>query len=253
MGNAARKLLGLLWGLYAWTIFAIVSLCTTLIVAVLPGLNPRRRVARAGARLIFFATGIDLTVIELGALPPQACVVVANHASYLDGVILTAALPPSFSFVIKREITAVPLAHLLLRRLGSEFVERFDRHRGATDARRIMRKAHDGEALVFFPEGTFRAEPGLMRFRTGAFAAAARSGLPVVPGVIRGARRILPAKRWLPRRDSLQVIITPPIDLTDQGPAHKAGTLLSLSRERMLEHLEEPDGGTPSEHDKGPP
>jgi hypothetical protein len=53
----------------------------------------------------------------------------------------------------------------------------------------------------------------------------------------------LPAKRGLPRRDSLQVIITPPIDLTDQGPAHKAGTLLSLSRERMLEHLEEPDGG----------
>ena len=157
------------------------------------------------------------------------------------GVILTAALPPAFSFVIKREITSVPLAHLLLRRLGSEFVERFDRYRGASDARRIMRKAHDGEALVFFPEGTFRAEPGLMRFRTGAFAAAARSGLPVVPVVIRGARDILPAKRWLPRRQPLEVIITPPIDPADQGPLHQASALLSLSRARILEHLQEPD------------
>jgi 1-acyl-sn-glycerol-3-phosphate acyltransferase len=241
MGNAARKLLRSFWGLYAWSVFAVVSLTTTLIVALLPNLARRRRVARAGSRLIFLATRIDFEVVEIGSLPPEACVVVANHASYLDGVILTAALPPSFSFVIKREITSVPLAHLLLRRLGSEFVERFDRHRGASDARRIMRKARDGDALVFFPEGTFQAEPGLMRFRTGAFAAAARSRLPVVPVVIRGAREVLPAERWLPRRQSLKVIITPPIDLSDHAAGHTAGALLSLSRERILEHLEEPD------------
>jgi 1-acyl-sn-glycerol-3-phosphate acyltransferase len=241
MGNALRKIANLLWGLYALSVFAVVSLTTTLIVALLPNLDRRRRTARAGSRLIFFATGIDLEVVEIGSLPPEACVVVANHASYLDGVILTAALPPSFSFVIKREITAVPLAHLLLRRLGSEFVERFDRHRGASDARRIMRRAREGDALVFFPEGTFQAEPGLMRFRTGAFAAAARSRLPVVPVVILGAREILPAERWLPRRQSLQVIITPPIDLSGHAAGHTPGALLSLSRERILEHLEEPD------------
>ena len=241
MSKAARKILSFLWGVYAWTVFAVVSLATTLVVAVLPRLASRRRVARAGSRIIFLATGIDLRVIEIGSLPSSSCVVVANHASYLDGVILTAALPPAFCFVIKREITSVPVAHLLLRRLGSEFVERFDRHRGASDARRIMRKAHDGEAMVFFPEGTFRAEPGLMKFRTGAFAAAARSGLPVVPVVIRGARDVLPARRWLPRRQALEVIITPPIDLGDQGPPHHASTLLSLSRAQILEHLQEPD------------
>jgi len=241
MRSAARTLISALWGVYALTVFTTVSLVTTLLVAVLPGLGTRRRVARAGARLIFAASGIRLTVTELGSLPDSACVVVANHASYLDGAILTAALPPSFSFVIKREIKSVPLAHLLLRRLGSEFVERFDRHRGATDARRIMRKAHGGEALVFFPEGTFRAEPGLMRFRTGAFAAAARADLPVVPVVIRGARAILPAARWLPRRGPLEVIITPPLDLSAVGPQHVAGRLLRLSRRRILQHLDEPD------------
>jgi len=35
-------------------------------------------------------------------------VLVANHASYLDGVVMTAALPPRFGFVIKREMNDVP-------------------------------------------------------------------------------------------------------------------------------------------------
>ena len=45
----------------------------------------------------------------------------------------------------------------------------------------MLRKAHNGDALAFFPEGTFTREPGLKRFRSGAFVAAARAGLPVVP------------------------------------------------------------------------
>mgnify|MGYP000721221297 CR=1 FL=1 len=84
--------------------------------------------------------------------------------------------------VVLEELTGVKTAGQICRehqlspqvfaRWKAEFVERFDRHRGASDARRIMRRAREGDALVFFPEGTFQAEPGLMRFRTGAFAAA---------------------------------------------------------------------------------
>lgn len=244
MESAAKSLISALWGIYALAVFITISLATTLLVALLPTLDKRRQAARAGARLIFRASGIALTVTELGSLPDSACVVVANHASYLDGIILTAALPPTFCFVIKREIKSVPLAHLLLRRLGSEFVERFDHRRGATDARRIMRKAHGGEALVFFPEGTFRPEPGLMRFRTGAFAAAARANLPVVPVVIRGSRAVLPSARWLPRRRPVEVIITPSLEGSLPGGEHKASRLLNLSRERILQHLGEPDLAT---------
>jgi 1-acyl-sn-glycerol-3-phosphate acyltransferase len=229
------------WGAYAWAVFVFFSLATTLIVAVLPGLQARRQVARLGSRLIFLFSGVPLRVRGTGLLPAEACVVVANHASYLDGVILTAALPPSFSFVVKREMTSVPLAHLLLRRLGSEFVDRFDSHRGASDARRIFRKARRGDALAFFPEGTFYVEPGLRRFRTGAFAAAARADLPVVPVVIRGARRLLPAEQWLPRNGAIDVEITAPIVIPASTGGHRASRLLQAARGRILEHLDEPD------------
>ena len=125
------------------------------------------------------------------------------------GRILTAALPPRFGFVIKREMTRVPLAHFLLRRIGSEFVERKDTHKSAADARRILQKARAQESLAFFPEGTFTPEPGLRRFHNGAFAAAVRGQVPVVPVVIRGSRSMLPASRALPRPGRLEVIVKP--------------------------------------------
>lgn len=230
-----------LWGLFFWVAFLILGLVTTALVAIVPGLGARRAIARAAARAIFLVTGVPLTVTEIGQLPSQSCVVVANHASYLDGVVLTAALPARFSFVIKREMTRVPLAHLLLRRLGSEFVERSDRHRGARDARRIMRNANNGDALAFFPEGTFVAEPGLGHFRNGAFAAAARAGLPIVPVVIRGTRKILPADEWLPRRGTIEVLITPVVEAAPDGQPRGAVRLLESARSHMLEHLGEPD------------
>ncbi|MGD8978344.1 MAG: lysophospholipid acyltransferase family protein [Gammaproteobacteria bacterium] len=236
-----RSTLRLLWGLYALATFGLVTLTVTLLVAVVPGLKARRRLARWGARTIFAVTGIGLRVRTVQNLPSGACVVVANHASYLDGVILTAALPANFSFVIKREMTGVPLAHLLLRRLGSEFVERSDRHRSARDARRIRGKAEGGHPLAFFPEGTFVAEPGLGRFRNGAFAAAARAGLPVVPVVIRGARHILPAEQWLPRLGPIEVTVTEPIHLAGSSTGHTARALLTASRARILQGLGEPD------------
>src|SRR6202034_574735 len=107
------------------------------------------------ARTFLRMAGIHLCIEGREHLPQEPCVVVANHSSYIDGIVAVAALPPDFAFVIKKEMVRVPLAGFLLRRLGSEFVERFDRHKGASDARRVLRLAATGQSLVFFPEGTF--------------------------------------------------------------------------------------------------
>ncbi len=152
------------------------------------------RRARAAARTFLRPGSRMLPTVKFPGSTSRAgqCVVVCNHASYLDGIALTAGLPPRFGFVIKREMATVPLAGVVLRRLGSEFVERFNRQRGAADARRVLRNASNGHSLVFFPEGTFTRTPGLLKFHTGAFATAMRAGCPVVPAVLRGTRRALP-------------------------------------------------------------
>jgi 1-acyl-sn-glycerol-3-phosphate acyltransferase len=113
---------------------------------------------------------------------------VANHASYLDGIILTAALPAGFTYLIKQQMARVPIAGFVLRRLGSAFVDRNDPNDRQRIARALVGLAVKGDALGFFPEGTFDASPGLKPFQLGAFSAAARANLPVVPIVIYGSR-----------------------------------------------------------------
>jgi 1-acyl-sn-glycerol-3-phosphate acyltransferase len=230
-----------LYALYAAAIFLVLGLCALLAALVLPGVRRRRAAARALSRLFLRLAGMPLAVRGLEALPPGQCVVVANHASYLDGLVVTAALPARFAFVIKREMANVPLAGLFLRRIGSEFVERFDRRRGAADARRVLRNARNGHSLVFFPEGTFTRTPGLLKFHTGAFVTAQRAGCPVVPAVVRGTRSALSPRGELPRPGRIEVRILEPIEPGAGAQEDSAPALRDRARQAILHALAEPD------------
>jgi len=177
---------------YCLGVFTVLGLTVLLVNLFLPSLRRRRLVAGMFSRLFLRAAGIPFAVEGLNRLPQVPCVVVANHASYIDGLVAAAALPPDFAFVIKKEMVRVPLAGLLLRRLGSQFVERFDRHKGGVDARRVLKLAATGQSLVFFPEGTFTEIRQVGKFLGGAFTAAARSDMPVVAMAIHGTRAVLP-------------------------------------------------------------
>ena len=228
------------YGVYAWTAFVIGLSAALGAVLIVPGLERRRRWVGRCARSFFVAAGIRASVRGIDRLPEGPCVAVANHASYLDGVILQAYLPPRFTYVIKSEMKKIPVAHFFLRRIGARFVERFSKASGARDARRLMRDADGGTSLAFFPEGTFIATPGLGKFYLGAFVTASKSALPVVPVVIAGSRSILPAGRVLPSRGSLTVEVLEPLPPTGSvGTTPRA--LADAARRRMLAALPEPD------------
>jgi 1-acyl-sn-glycerol-3-phosphate acyltransferase len=156
----------------------------------------------------------------------------------LDGIILTAALPPRFSFLIKHEMADVPVAGFVLRRLGSQFVDRASPGQRHRTARRLVTEATSGTAFAVFPEGTFDRSPGLKHFRPGAFVAARRAGAVVVPVAISGARRKLPAYSWLPAPGRLTVRIGAPLDPGDYADAR---ALAAAARTQILARLDEPD------------
>jgi 1-acyl-sn-glycerol-3-phosphate acyltransferase len=177
---------------YCVVSFAVLAFFVLAINLFLPSLRQRRAVAGRFSRAFLWTAGIPFTVEGLERLPTVPCVVVANHASYIDALAIVAALPPDFAFVIKKEMVHVPLMGLLLRRLGSQFVERFDPNKGASDARRVLKLAAAGQSLMFFPEGTFDETPQIGRFMGGAFATAARSEMPIVAVAIHGTRAVMP-------------------------------------------------------------
>ena len=234
---STSRLVRVFYGSYTWLALAAIALPMCLLLAVTPGLHRRRGIARGASRMFFAAIGSPVR-IEGSAIAHYPCVVVANHASYLDGIILTAALPAGFTYLIKQQMVRVPIVGFILRRLGSAFVDRAnprDRHR---IARTLVTQARRGEALGFFPEGTFDELPGLKSFQLGAFSAASRAGLPVVPVVIHGARRKLPAGRFLAAPGPLRVRICDPVHAAQEPSARG---LMHRTRQAMLRHLDEPD------------
>jgi 1-acyl-sn-glycerol-3-phosphate acyltransferase len=233
--------LRLAYALWVALAFLAVGFSALALLAVLPGRARRRAAARNAARSFLWLAGLPLTVKHEERLPAGQCVVVCNHASYLDGPVLTAALPPRFAFVVKREMSGVPLAATVLRRLGTEFVERFKRTQVSSDARRLLRNAAQGHSLVFFPEGTFVPQPGVQKFHTGAFASAVRAGCPVVPAVLRGTRRALRPGGALPRPGPIELEILPPITPAPGAAGEAVPALRDAARAAILAALGEPD------------
>jgi 1-acyl-sn-glycerol-3-phosphate acyltransferase len=239
MLRLAGRALWTVYGFVALATFCLLLVLAAVLAVVVPGLRWRRGLTRLLSRTALAMFGLRVATHGIQNLPESCCVVVANHSSYLDGIVLTALLPPRFTFVVKREAEDMPVAGLLLRRIGAEFVDRHSRGGRQRDARRVMQRAEQGHSLVFFPEGTFDEIPGLKRFHAGAFTAAVRGGMPVVPLVIRGARRAMPSGAIVPRRGRIDLEILEPLPSAGRGTTAKQ--LRDEVRRLMLARLDEPD------------
>lgn len=239
-----RRLAGsIAYGYYCMGVFALVVPTLWCLPALLPRQSWAWAVVRTSARVLLFLTATPLRVEGLEHLPVRRSGVLAvNHSSYLDAVVLAAALPGEWCFVAKRELTQNFVSRIFLNRLGTEFVERFDKQRGLEDARRVAKVASQGRCLVFFPEGTFRRHPGLLPFQLGAFQASVEAGVPVVPVVVRGTRSILRDGSHLARRGRVVVSILPPIAPRGTG-WNAAVELRGRVRAEMLRRHGEPDLG----------
>lgn len=180
-------------------------------VIILPGLSRRRRFLRFVAQCLLRLLGLAPKVTGLAALPNTTFVLLANHGSYLDGLVLAASIPADHGFAVKAELMGSVVASTFLRRIGAIFVERFDPSGGveATDDLTDALKA--GENLTVFPEGTFDRQPGLRPFQLGGFIAACRAGTPVIPIGISGTRAVLRGDNIFARRGNIVVEIGEPI------------------------------------------
>ncbi|MBE0531628.1 MAG: AMP-binding protein [Rhodospirillales bacterium] len=237
------------WGYAGWfwlVLAGLVGPAVWLLVAGLPTPHLRWRAARDGARLLLGLAGLQPRLIGAEMLPPAEApfVLVSNHMSYLDGCVLTAALPRPVAFVTKAELAPQFVAGTFLKRLGAVFVERFDARQSAADAARIAAGA-GGRPPLYFPEGTLTRGPGLLPFHLGAFVAATGAGLPVVPLALRGTRSILRDGSWFPRRGRISVAIgqaISPAEVAVRDDAWKTALALRDEvRRRVLEMSGEPD------------
>ena len=156
-------------------------------------------------------------------------IVVANHLSWFDPILLALVLPRRIWFFAKAEIFRWPIVGWLCHATGQIPV-----HRGVSD-RAALEKAlvylREGKAVVVFPEGTVERQEKMIATHTGVAMLALRSGATILPVAHSGTRRILRSWRsWFPR-----VIIQigePYVPALTEGAARKA-ELQSITQDVM--------------------
>jgi 1-acyl-sn-glycerol-3-phosphate acyltransferase len=231
----------LAYACYVWSVFGLLGLVAVVAALVVPTAAWRRAALHGLVRLMARLSGLPISVTGLENLPLAGpAVVVANHASYVDGLLLYALLPQRFVIAAKEGFARSFWTRRLLGAAGTRFVERFDPQRGVEDARALTALAATGQALAFYPEGTFTRSPGLAQFRMGAFVIAAQTGAPVVPVAFRGTRSALRAESWIVRRHPVSITFGAPIAPTGTGWA-AAVRLRDAARAEILRHCGEPD------------
>ncbi|MGH7894987.1 MAG: 1-acyl-sn-glycerol-3-phosphate acyltransferase, partial [Candidatus Binatia bacterium] len=218
LARLARRAGGLLFAAYVAIMLALALPPLWALVRLVPSPRAVDRILRRWCRAILALGGCRLRVEGLeNLLGTEPAVLVANHASYVDPVVLLAALPKDFRFVAKRELLATPLIGAVIRRVGDLTVERVDLSRSVADADLATEALRGGTSLLFFAEGTFFRPAGLLPFRLGAFKTAVETGRVVVPITIRGTRDVLPADSWLPRPGTISVVIGAPLRPAGSG------------------------------------
>ena len=238
------------FALYSWLAFLLVLPVAWLGAVLLPNHNLRWRALGLCSRFIVKVTRIPLKVIGVKNLSHTSgsYVIVVNHASYIDSLVIAASLPGRFHVVSKSELSKSFLTRLPLEKLHAEFVERFDTGKSVDDTQHLFNVLKSGKQLLFFPEGTFTRIPGLQQFYLGAFKTAADAGASVIPVAIRGSRSILRPGSLFPRHGSLTVTIGEAIDpakiaqeVDKQKSWDLAIALRTQARDFILRHCGEPD------------
>lgn len=225
---------------YAWFLFTLVSLISWPFILILP-----RKLAvglmKLTLRPTLFLLGIRYRAFGKQHIPKnQSCILVSNHASYIDVFSLGLSLPPSYKFVAKSELKRHWFVRLVLEKMNTQFVDRFNAQQSVADSEQILKTLKPGDSVVFFPEGTFTRGPGLRAFKMGAFLTASKAGLPILPVAIKGTRQVLRGADWTPKRGSIELNFGPLI-YPEGKTWPDAIKMRDQAREFILAHCGEPD------------
>ncbi len=172
--------------------------------------------------------------------------VVCNHASYLDPVVLGAAFPRPLYFFAKSELFENRLFGWLISRLHAFPVRLEGLDKDAIE--RAIQELRKGRILVVYPEGTRSRDGRLQRGQAGAGFFAVKAGVPVIPVYLRGSFEALPPGRGMIRPGKISVHVgkpmffPPPESLPAGGSASQKGWRQAYYQgiaDRMMAALQE--------------
>lgn len=207
-------------------------------VAVVAGLASQRAAARIShlwGALCLRIAGVPVVVEGLGRLAEgQRYVIMANHESSLDILVLLAALPPSLElrFLAKKSLFRIPFLGWAMTSAGFIPVDRENRSTAVATLNQTLEEVARGGSPLVFPEETWTTDGRLLPFARGGFLVALKSGLPILPVGLEGPRLVLPPNEGVVRPQSVTVRVGEPISTAGLGVSSRRD-LIDRTRRRI--------------------
>jgi 1-acyl-sn-glycerol-3-phosphate acyltransferase len=205
------------------------------------------RIARFWARLVLAVPGVRLKIEQYAPLDPsRPYIFMSNHASMIDIWAGFVAVPVSFRFIAKKQLSRIPLFGWAMWAGRFIFIDRQNAVAARRSIEEAARRIKAGQSVVIYPEGTRTRDGRLMPFKKGGFHLAIDSGAAIVPMAIQGTRALMPRGAMLIRSGEVTLHIGEPIPTAGLGPGDR-DRLVKQVRDRIAEMLGEPPAPPASE------
>ena len=158
--------------------------------------------------------GVQLIVEGRQNIPAGTpAVFVGNHRSYFDIPLVLVSLDQPYGILAKEELARIPLLSRWMHLLGCVYVQRDDVRGSLQALKDAAAVVKGGDSFTIFPEGTrYKGEEGgAGEFKAGAFRIAIKTGVPVVPVAISGARALYESHNYIVHPGTVRVTILPAI------------------------------------------
>lgn len=234
-----KKILFWPYQLYVWLIFLPLVVLLTIVFSGLTVLcsilvSPQfasRVFAVTWARWLAWLTPISVTVEgSANAKRERSYVVISNHQSMYDIIVVYGWLALDLKWVMKQELRKIPAIGIGCEKAGHIFIDRRNPQLAKKALNEALVRLGHGIGMLFFVEGTRSMDGRLLPFKKGAFRTAIEQQLPLLPVTLIGTRDILPNRTLRLFPGAARMVVHPCIE-TKGMDASQTDELMARSRE----------------------
>jgi 1-acyl-sn-glycerol-3-phosphate acyltransferase len=177
---------------------------------------------------------------QVAPIPGQPTIIMCNHASLYDIPLTYLAFPhQTIRMLAKKELSKIPFFGKAMKAAGIPFINRQNRQQAIEDLNHVRTMLAENLVLWIAPEGTRSADGHLGPFKKGGFITAIQAQATIIPMVINGANKILPARSLsFSFKQKVDIIIGQPIDASEYALQEK-DELMRMVRNTMQSMLDE--------------
>jgi 1-acyl-sn-glycerol-3-phosphate acyltransferase len=233
-----------IYQIYKWFfLFPFIAILTgilgsgCIVAALISGEKATNIFAVAWAKAACLAVPLNVKIIgEENFSTEKSYIIVANHQSVADIIILQAHLKLIIKWVMKKELESIPLFGFACKKLGCIYVDRFNHASALASMQRAEKKLADNSSVIFFPEGTRTRDGKLLDFKKGAFRFAMATGIPILPVTIKDSIKILPTDSLDVSPGLATLVVHPPINMENRS-IEELDEILSTTKKAIASAL----------------